>query len=104
VLSGRGGYEPGKIVVSRSAKIVGRAWEDFKRLLDKVKVWKMSTKDPAPDGCDGDQLIFEAVKGGKYHIVDRWTPDGDNDYSKLCRHMLTISGLDVIKDWNKYRE
>jgi hypothetical protein len=104
LLSGRGGYEPGKIIVSRSAKIVGRPWEDFKRLLDKVKVWKMPTKDSGADGCDGAQLIFEAVKGGKYHIVDLWTPDGDDDYTKLCRQMLAISGLDVMKDWNEYWE
>jgi hypothetical protein len=80
LLSGRGGCNPGKIVVSMSAKIAGQPWEDFKRLLDKVRVWKMPTTDPGPDGCDGDQLIVEAVSGGRYHIVDRWTPAGDGDY------------------------
>lgn len=104
LLSGRGGYEPGKIVVSRSAKIAGRPYEDFKRPLGNVKIWQMPTEDPGPDGCDGDQLIFEVVGGGKYHIVDRWSPDGDDDYVKLCRHMLVMSGLDVMKDWNEYRE
>jgi hypothetical protein len=104
LLSGRGGYDPGRVIVSKSAKIAGRQWDDFNRLIDKIKIWQMPTKDPGPDGCDGDQLIFEVVSGGKYHIVDRWSPDGDDDYVKLCRLMLVMSGLDVMKDWNEYHD
>jgi hypothetical protein len=104
LLSGRGGYEPGKIAVSKTAKITGKHWEDFQRLLDKVKPWEMPTKNPDAGGNDGDQLILEAARAGRYHIVDRWSPNAGDDYATLCGYMLQLTGLDVMKTWKEYRE
>jgi hypothetical protein len=104
LLDGRGGYEPGKIIVSKTVKISAKQWESFQRLLDKVQFWEMPSKDPGNFGKDGDQLILEGVRAGKYHIVDRWSPDAGDDYTKLCRYMLVLSGLDVMKTWVEYRE
>jgi hypothetical protein len=103
LLNGRGGYEPGKVLVGKVARLSGKQWEDFERLLDKVKPWGMPTEEPGGNGFDGDQLILEAVRDGRYQIVDRWSPDGGDDYAKLCRHMLALSGLDVMKTWAEYR-
>jgi hypothetical protein len=64
----------------------------------------MPTEDESLDGTDGDQLILEGVIEGKYHIVDRWGPNSGADYADLCRHMLVLSGLDVMKTWREYRE
>jgi len=104
LLDGRGGYEPGKITLSKSTRLSDAQWENFQRLLDKVKLWEMPTKDPELGGYDGDQLILEAVRAGGYHVVDRWSPDAGDDYTSLCRYMLTVSGLDVMKAWEEYRE
>jgi hypothetical protein len=41
---------------------------------------------------------------GRYHIVDRWSPEAGDDYADLCGYMLTLSGLDVMKTWKEYRE
>jgi hypothetical protein len=96
-LDGRGGYEPGKIAVNKIAKLSGKQWDEFQRRLDKAKFWSMPTEDEGTQGTDGDQLILEGVKAGKYHIVDRWSPDSEANYVDLCRHMLTLTGLDVMK-------
>jgi hypothetical protein len=104
LIDGRGGYEPGKIIISKTAKISGKQWENFQRCLDKVQFWEMPSKDPEDGGLDGDHLILEAVRAGKHHIVDRWSPDAGGDYTKLCRYMLVLSGLDVMKTWEEYRE
>jgi hypothetical protein len=100
LLDGRGGYEPGKIKVNKCKTINGKQWNEFQRLLDKVKLWEMPTELHRLDGCDGDQVILEAVSAGKYHVVDRWSPDREDEYAKLCRYLLTLSGLDVLKAWD----
>jgi hypothetical protein len=103
-LDGRGGYEPGKIAVAKRITLSGKQWGEFQRRLDKLEFWAMPTEDRHRDGVDGDQLILEGVMAGKYHIVDRWTPRAGDQYAELCRCMLTLSGLDVMKTWQKYRE
>jgi hypothetical protein len=104
LLDGQGGYDPGKIIVSRSAKLGEKQWEEFLRYLAKVKLWEMPTNDPGPGGKDGDQCILEAAVAGKYHIVDRWSPNATGEYADLCRSMLSLSGLDVMNAWKRYRE
>ena len=65
--------------------------------------WPFEEEDQG--GADDDRLLLELIVRGKYHIVDRWSPDhGDDDYTNLCRDMLTLSGLDVMKTWKSYRE
>ncbi len=104
-LDGRGGYEPGKIAVRRTLKLDGKQWEDFKRRVDKAHFWPSPTEKADDDIIlDGDQLILEGVMTGKYHIVDRLGAVSDADYAELCRQMLVLSGLDVMKTWQKYRE
>lgn len=103
-LGGMGGYQPGKIAVRKRTKLSKEQWEEFKRRLDKSKFWTLPTKDQEEFGNDGDQLIVEGVKGGKYHIVDRWSPDS-GAYFELCQSMLLdLSGIDVRKVWKEYHE
>ena len=45
-------------------------------------------------GNDGAQWILEGMKDGRYHVVDRWSPDG-GDYRAACLHLLKLSGLGV---------
>ena len=36
---------------------------------------------------------MEGVEAGRYHVVERWTPE-PGAYRELCRGMLDLSGLD----------
>jgi hypothetical protein len=103
-LDGKGGYEPGKIAVRKRITLSDKQWEETQRRLDKTKFWAMPTEDHERGGVDGDQLILEGVMAGKYHIVDRWSPEAGNEYTQLCLYMLTLSDLDVMKTWQEYRE
>ena len=95
---------PGKIVVHKTLKLDGKQWDDIKRRVDKAKFWPSPTEEIDDDGLDGDQLILEGVMAGKYHLVDRWGPKSDADYADLCRQMLVLSDLHVMKTWQKYRK
>lgn len=45
-------------------------------------------------GNDGAEWILEGVNGGRYHVVDRWTP-GAGAYREACLYLLKISDLGI---------
>jgi hypothetical protein len=93
-MSGAGGYEPGRFVVNRTRKLAPGEWDAFIRPLDDSCYWNLSTDDPNERGFDGAQWILEGVKGGRYHIVDRWTPTSGS-FREACLHSLKLSGLAI---------
>jgi hypothetical protein len=104
-LSGKGGYEPEKIVERKSVKLGRAPWERIVNHLDKAKFWTLPSSKPPPFGeinTDGDMLIVEGVKDGKYHVVRRHSPTG-GDFVDLCRAMLFMSGMDVRRLSFEYR-
>ena len=42
--------------------------------LNQAGYWKLPTQDDTI-GLDGARWILEGVRDGKYHVVDRWSPD-----------------------------
>ena len=95
--NGAGGYEPGSLIVNRTRRLTEAEWGEFMWRLEESCYWNLPT--PEQDaGLDGAQWIFEAVKGGRYHIVHRWTPQSGS-YRELCLYALKLSGLEVDSDY-----
>ena len=92
-MSGAGGYEPGNLILHQQRTLTTDEWNHFIRLFDNTCFWQLPTPN-AILGNDGAQWIFEAVKRGRYHVVDRWSPRGGS-YRELCLYMLELSGLKV---------
>ena len=42
--------------------------------LDQVHFWKLPNPVQDQTGTDGSQWVIEGVNKGRYHVVDRWTP------------------------------
>ena len=96
-LSGAGGYEPGELIVNHTRKLSAAEWNQFARRLDDTCYWQLPTEDDELGGTDGAQWIFEGFTLGRYHIVDRWTPESGS-YRELCLYALQLSGLKIDKD------
>ena len=77
VLSGQGGYEPGHAILNRDIKVPKDAVDHFLDLLRKADFWNLPTEQQESNvvNLDGAQWIMEGVLGGRYHVVDRWSPD-----------------------------
>ena len=90
-LDGAGGYEPGKLKLDRKRELTPDEWREFMRHLDDSCYWQLPTREDDA-GLDGAQWIFEGVKGGRYHVVDRWSPESGS-YRELCLYVLKLSGL-----------
>jgi hypothetical protein len=78
ISSGQGGYEPGQLITNRTHKLGRDQTTWVLDRIEEVKFWSVPT-NPPPDpnviGVDGAQWIFEGLKEGTYHVVDRWSPD-----------------------------
>ncbi len=75
VSSGAGGYDPGHIVENKSRPVTREEAEKFLARVKQEQFWELPSREtPATVGCDGSQWIIEGVTGGKYHVIDRWTP------------------------------
>jgi hypothetical protein len=64
-------------------------WNQFTLHLEDACFWQM----PAPTDkimCDGAQWIMEGYREGRYHIVDRQSPD-EGAYRDACLYLLKVS-------------
>lgn len=74
VSNGAGGYKPGQIIQNLSRPLTREQTNMFLARLGKDKFWELPSYENS-GGNDGSQWIIEGVKDGKYHVVDRWTPN-----------------------------
>lgn len=74
--NGAGGYDPGRLVRNKTVVLDANTTSWFLGRLMESDYWNLPTlerKDTV--GVDGAQWVIEAVKDGKYHVVDRWSPE-----------------------------
>jgi hypothetical protein len=77
--SGKGGYEPGTLVSTKTATMTEHDFAVFTNLLHEAKFWSLPERmpvDPMKLTLDGTCEVIEAVKDGKHHIVGWGSPDG----------------------------
>ena len=97
-LNGEGGYDPGKLVEQKNAKLANADASALEALLVALRFFEMPTEDGTV-GCDGDEWILEGVSDGKHHVVQRWCPwsgspkaRGIEPFLGLCRFLIEKSG------------
>jgi hypothetical protein len=72
--SGAGGYSPGKLVQNSNRKLDWTQVKEFLALIEREGFWTAPNPVNDQTGTDGSQWIIEGVKGGNYHVIDRWSP------------------------------
>ncbi|GMT49089.1 MAG: hypothetical protein IEMM0008_0628 [bacterium] len=92
-LSGAGGYDPGEMKHNVKRQLHKKEWQNILTHVKRSSYWFLKTKIDDL-GLDGAQWIMEGVKKGKYHVVDRWSPE-KGSYRELCLYLLKLSGLKV---------
>ncbi len=81
--SGKGGYEPGTLVTNRRRVMPRAEVRRFLSGLATARYWELPTRERPEieeDGsitvtADGAQWILEGVRSGRYHVVDRHSPE-----------------------------
>jgi hypothetical protein len=89
-LSGRGGYAPGTSDLYWARSLSESEWDAFMMHLEHSEYWLMPKEYPMAQ--DGAEWILEGYREGRYHVVDRQSPD-DGAYRDACLFLLRQSGL-----------
>lgn len=89
--SGTGGYEPGKLKKKYEKEISKDRIDNLLELISENDFWNLPTKTN-DIGFDGSQWIIEGLLGGKYHIIDRWTPE-KGSAKEIGLEFIKLSGF-----------
>jgi hypothetical protein len=97
VLDGTGGYDPGQIMYDTLIEIEPNQWDSFVSQIRTLRFWDLMS-DIGETGDDGSQWVLEGYQDGKYHFVDRWTPDQERspEFRKVCETLLELSGVKSV--------
>jgi hypothetical protein len=91
-----------KVTVDREVKLTLKQWEDFVGRLEAAKFWSAPTEVIGNQGiADGDRLLIEGIKGGKYHVVDRHRLISKKDYEPLFRLVFEAAGPDIVSSYDR---
>lgn len=97
--NGAGGYQPGRLIDNEEQRLpTGKGGELIRMLEVDCDFWSLPTREQAivegdeiVAGTDGAQWIFEAMVSGRYHVVDRWSPNNG------CLHAVGVEIMNLSK-------
>ncbi|NPA34886.1 MAG: hypothetical protein GXO48_08175 [Chlorobi bacterium] len=92
-----GGYAPGRLVLRISKELSLKEWNQFLKLVEQSKFWELESVE-LTYGLDGVQWILEGKINGKYHLVDRWSPQDNSTIKQACLYLLRLTNLDIAED------
>ncbi|WP_299685343.1 hypothetical protein [uncultured Dokdonia sp.] len=100
VLSGAGGYDPGKIETQRIKVFTEKEWNTFVAFIEKANFWEMDLGRKQSLGTDGAEWIMEGVNTNDYRAISVWSPI-KGDFYNACNYLINLSGIQ-IPDRSKY--
>jgi hypothetical protein len=92
IASGEGGYNPGVLSENNSRLLTKEETTAFLSKVNEVGFWNAPNPVSEDTGEDGSQWIIEGSKGGRYHVVDRWSPTNG-----VCRQLGILLAFDLAK-------
>jgi hypothetical protein len=98
VASGAGGFKPGHLVENMSRPLTRAQTQAFLARLKKVGFWSLPSPVNDQTGPDGSEWIIEGVKEGKYHVVDRWSPNEGAVHELGLYLAIGLAQMNVPKD------
>jgi hypothetical protein len=91
--NGAGGYDPGELITNDKKVIEKQIVSTIISSIEDMDFWSLPSTMKT-SGLDGSHWIIEYLSGGKYHLVDRWSPTSGS-IRKLGLNLLELSGLEV---------
>ena len=69
----------------------------FSGKVTSLGFWGLPAHDSASAGNDGSEWVIEGVRGGKYRLVERWTPRSGPVFDLGSALAFNLGGLRVPK-------
>ena len=88
------GYRPDEFIHNDKATFSLFQWTILEATVERSGFWNMQAKNPEPAAHDGAEWILEANVIGKYHCVERQSPQ-DKTFRDCCLYLLSLSRLNI---------
>jgi hypothetical protein len=101
VADGQAGFPDtsNRVVENRSRALTREQTAAFLALINRTNFWSIATNIDPGDAMDvqtdGSEWVLEGAKGGKYHVVARWSPDVNRMHG--CKAIFDI-GMSLAVD------
>jgi hypothetical protein len=86
--------ERGRVTLDKTRRLSAVQMRRVLSGIEALGFWSLPTKDLSRSGFDGAQWVFEGTQNGRYHIVDRWSPD-DGAFRELMLALVQLAGVKV---------
>lgn len=92
-LGGAGGYEPGAVVRRLERVLSAEEEGELARVLQREDLFGM---DPPSEesGLDGAAWILEGRRGGRYRVMQEWSPDA-GPVRRMGLALLSLTGWEI---------
>ena len=100
------GLTAGRQNVDKDVKISVQQGEKLLAQLQKSTFWTAPVEVKENRGiADGNRMVIEGAKDGKYHVVSRAGSAAGESYKEFCRSLLELADEPaVLKVWDHFRE
>jgi hypothetical protein len=100
------GITAGRQTLNKDVKLSGQQGKSLVGLLERTSFWASPVEVKESRGiADGDRIVIEGIKHGKYHVIDRAGLATGEPYKAFCRSMLELADEpSVLKAWDRFRE
>ena len=94
---GKGGFEPGKIIIDRQCNLNLKDWILFKSKIRKANFWNLEL-GRSITGEDGSEWILEGFTPENYRVITMWSlPAGD--FYETCIYLISLTDLELEKKY-----
>jgi hypothetical protein len=105
-LSGKGGYELGKLELNKTIPLKGKPFKSLLTKLQNPKVWKPYGDHPENAqfhiGFDGETWTLEGLRDGLKNNTKVWSPSGLPYLSKTINHQDYPQLKNLLEDMNPF--
>ncbi|MBI4658508.1 MAG: hypothetical protein HY735_06615 [Verrucomicrobia bacterium] len=71
--------------------VLGRQPVDrFVKMVEEQRLWLLKATEPT-EGLDGSHWLIEAVRDGRYHLVERWSPRSSTALGRIGRDFSELA-------------
>ncbi len=99
------GLTAGRPDLDRWIKVDAQPAQKIIAQLDASKFWTAPVEVKESRGIgDGDVLLLEGAKGGRYHVITRAGSTAGESYKAFGRSLIELADLpDALRAWDEYR-
>lgn len=100
------GIKAGRLTLNRDVKLSDQQGERLVGLLGRTAFWTSPVEVKESRGiADGDRIVIEGVKDGRYHVISRAGSATGESYKAFCHSLLELAAKPgVLKAWDRFRQ